>query len=192
MLYAYYLQSMITEDGLYECFLRAEARKHSRHGPKRQSLRPILIRCYHGGQFGNQFEHFQQAVKAVKSKMLNVKINAEYMSLKELRAEKEKKWSLESFVDWLLQSDIHFIISHVHQGMETFGWSIEEIYNELQRLKYHPGFPNMEHLGCSIFTQNKWLYLEAMMPEGRILPSYKLLIPDRVDEVDSMRRHVNE
>ena len=42
-------------------------------------------------------------------------------------------------VDWLLESHIHFILGHPHQGLGHFGWSINHIYSQLDRLTYHIG-----------------------------------------------------
>ena len=64
-------------------------------------------------------------------------------------------------VDWLLDSDIHLIIAHPHQGIiskhierdETYGWSADILKGELMRLKDHAGFPNGEQLTCPIWLQ---------------------------------------
>ena len=53
-------------------------------------------------------------------------------------------------LDWLLNSDIHFIITHIHQGLEQLGWDMVELYNEVQRLHYHNGYPNRIQLRCPI------------------------------------------
>ena len=46
--------------------------------------------------------------------------------------------------DWLLESDIHFILSHPNQGMLVEGnydWIAHKIKDELYRLKCHHCFP---------------------------------------------------
>lgn len=83
----------------------------------------------------------------------------EYMSLDNLIT---SSFTLSEFVDWLLCSHVHFIISYTHEGLENFGWNITDIYAELQRLKYHSGFPSGSQLQCPIFTQDKMKYLEAL------------------------------
>jgi len=84
-------------------------------------------------------------------------IKVEYLCLKQVR---EQRRDITDIVTWLLHSHIHFIITHIHQGMETAGGSVQHIYNECARLKYHPGFPSGVQLQCPIFSQDKWKYLQ--------------------------------
>ena len=73
----------------------------------------------------------------------------------------------------MLGGHIHFIISHIHQGLENFGWNITHMYSELDRLKYHPGYPMGQKLQCPIFTQDKWNY-HGILPESMKLKTVKL------------------
>jgi hypothetical protein len=104
------------------------------------------------------------------------KVCFESMNLDQLR---KKKWTIKQFVDWLLGSHIHFVIAHVHQGTEQFGWSTTSIYSELQRLKLHPGFPRLDYLACPIFTQDKMRYLLAL--EGRTMRSFQIPVSSDMD-----------
>jgi hypothetical protein len=117
------------------------------------------------------------AVASVSRNVEGVNISVEMLNLKTLR---EGVWSLPDFVNWLLQSHIHFIIAHPHQGTESFGWSIESIYAELQRLKHHQGFPSGKHLDCPIFTQDKWNYIKAL-PDEITMPTFKIPISSDMD-----------
>ena len=47
---------------------------------------------------------------------------------------KDKRWNPKDLVDWLLDSDVHFIITHIHQGLEQLCWNMEDLYIEVQRL----------------------------------------------------------
>jgi len=49
-------------------------------------------------------------------------------------------WSIVEIVDWLLEDDIHFILNHIHQGMNYI--DCRSININLQPLYHHPGFPN--------------------------------------------------
>jgi hypothetical protein len=134
---------------------------------------PLLIRCYTGSLNNAQTSAFQAAVLEVTRKLGEV-LTVESISLKTLRERKRNdNWSLQDFVSWLLGSRIHFILAHVHQGMEDFNWSIDDIYFELSRLEYHLGFPNRKQLLCPIFTQDKMEYINCLGPSFS-LPTYKI------------------
>ena len=64
-------------------------------------------------------------------------------------------------IDWLLRSDIHFIICHLHQHTMP-DWDITELITQYKRLETHNGFPTAENLRCPVFTQNKLKYLELI------------------------------
>ena len=123
------------------------------------------------------------------SRVPNHAVKFEFLSFKTLR---ELNIGLKEFVDWLLESHIHFIIAHVHQGTETFKWSMEALYAELQRLKYHAGFPTFEQLNCPMFTQDKMKYLKAL-PEGSTMPTYEIplsMTMDMTETEDLIKRYV--
>lgn len=98
---------------------------------------------------------------------------------------KQRKWDPETTVDWLLDSDIHFVLTHVHQGLLGLpgqdAWNVQSIGNHFWRLKCHRGFPNGIHLKCNIFLQDKWSYLVAV--KDRVLPTLK--VPLTVDLYDN-------
>jgi len=68
-----------------------------------------------------------------------------------------RKGTPTDLIDWLLDSDIHIIATHVHQGIPR--WSASIVYTELQRLRNHCGFPSGDQLQCPVFTQHKFNYL---------------------------------
>ena len=75
----------------------------------------------------------------------------------------ESHWSPSDLVDWLLDSRIHIVLSHVHQGVaDGLNWSMTELEIELQRLKFHLGFPNLTKLKCPVFLQDKYKYLQSL------------------------------
>lgn len=95
-------------------------------------------------------------------------------------------------VDWLMEGDIHFVLSHAHQGMllpHNQDWTVDIIENELNRLTFHPGFPQGNYLRCPIFLQNKWNYLIAV--KDIILPTLKVPIPvdiSKTNVIESITR----
>ena len=44
---------------------------------------------------------------------------------------KDNLWNPKDLVDWLLNSDVHFIIAHIHQDLEQLSWDMVELYNEV-------------------------------------------------------------
>lgn len=94
---------------------------------------------------------------------------------------RKNDWSLEEFFDWLLGGHIHFIIGHLHQGTESFQWTVKDIYDQAQRLRYHPGKPCGDQLDCPIFTQDKFKYLEVL--QDNVMTSHKIDISDDLDMV---------
>ena len=71
-------------------------------------------------------------------------------------------WNPHQLVEWLLGSHIHFILTHIHQGLEGCAWNMDELYQQVQRLKHHPGFPCGDALQCPIFTQDKFEYIKSV------------------------------
>jgi hypothetical protein len=69
---------------------------------------------YHGALNNKQYTAFINAVGNASGMMGDGSIHLEKLSLFELRM---NKWSLQEFVSWLLDSDMHFIICHIHQGV---------------------------------------------------------------------------
>lgn len=115
-----------------------------------------IIKVFIGGRDSIQSSKFTGAWYR-----LNLDRNAfivEYINVDDV---KKKLWTTEDFINWLLTSHVHFILSHVHQGLRTLNWNMEDLGNQLARLKYHPGFPKLHHLQCPVFLQNKYAYIES-------------------------------
>ena len=128
----------------------------------------VLIRVYKGNSKGAQSDAFDIAIQRVIHSMKDKghKVSVKSLDLKRFRQE---EMQFSDVIDWLLESHIHFIITHPHQGLETSGWSVQEIYNQVQRLTYHEGFPSLEKLSCPIFCQDKWKYLQHLPDEMTML-----------------------
>lgn len=124
---------------------------------------------------------FRTAASSVTNH-LKVQIKFEYLGLTLCR---ENELPISQVVDWLLSSHFHFILCHVHQHTEGLGWSVEDIYSELSRLKYHNGFPNLEKLSCPIFVQDKKRYLEAL-PPSYTMPTLQIPLSRDMDMVAAM------
>ena len=128
----------------------------------------ILIRVYTGGFHNHQSIPFLSAWNNVSNWYPNVLI--EYFSIVDI---KELNYGPHDLVNWLLKSDIHFIITHIHQGMRH--WDCYIVRQSLKKLKYHVGFPSGEELDCPFFTQDKYAYL-SILPDI-CNPSLQFLFP---------------
>lgn len=139
-----------------------------------------------GNSRGEQSHHFGVALRKVVVHLgtLGFDVHEESLTLKEAR---KQKITAKALVDWLLGSHIHFVISHPNQGWHTTATSVEELYDEFSRLKYHPGFPMGVQLKCPIFTQDKWKYLE-LLPS--IMASCKIIVEEAVEDLDAVRLQV--
>jgi len=92
----------------------------------------ILIRVVHGGDKSPQLEKFQTAFRSfLISFNEDVVIKIEYMGPKEIG---KKRWTPSQLIDWLLESNIHFIITHINQGRTSHGliWCMRDMLNQLK------------------------------------------------------------
>ena len=120
----------------------------------------IKIHVYQGAnEAGHQWNPFHRATSALDME----KVVVVYCNIKMV---KDKRW--------LLDSDVHFIITHIHQGLEQLCWNMEDLYIEVQRLYRHYGYPNGKNLTCPIWTQNKFDYLIAITKYEMCNPTIKI------------------
>ena len=136
---------------------------------------------WEGSNLGEQVEHFSLAMGRVKQylELSGHIIKVEVLDLKALR---DQKLDVQDLITWLLGSHIHFLITHPHQGMEEVSnCTIQEIFEQVFRLKYHPGFPSGIKLWCPIFMQDKWKYLQHVPATMR---TCKIEIEEAHDYVD--------
>jgi hypothetical protein len=96
----------------------------------------ILIRVVHGGDRSPQLEKFQTAFCSFSDKFNeNVKIKIEYIGPKEIGRSRCMPTEL---IDWLLESSIPFIVTHINQGRSSHGiWCMRDMLEQLNRLYYH-------------------------------------------------------
>ena len=122
----------------------------------------LTVRVFYGGEDASQRTSFLGAVR----ELLQVEDNFTVKTLTICNS-KDKNMTPKTLVDWLLDCDIHMIISHLHQGLSNkdelqMGWNMKELYAEVRRLANHPGYPSGIKLQCPVFTQNKYNYLKAI------------------------------
>ena len=93
-------------------------------------------------------------------------------------------------INRLLDSDVHFILSHIHQSLleRNIGWRIDDLMSNLERLKYHKGFPSGEQLSCPVFTQDKYDYISRIA--GYSIPTMKVPIIGSNNYPDNFKEKV--
>ena len=85
------------------------------------------MRVFQGGRNARQLEPVQQTL-AEFQKLIDV----EYIDIDTV---KMQHLTIQSIVQWLLSSDVHLIITHMHQGiMELLRWNMTDHVLELQLL----------------------------------------------------------
>lgn len=117
----------------------------------------VLVRCFKGAHNAQQEIPLNNAIQEFLDKKL---VTVEY-----LLCDQVKKLHLteEGVVDWLLDSDVHLIITHVHQNIvEHLGWNMDVLMYQLQKLNSHPGYPYRQLLRDPIFLQDKYDYIHIM------------------------------
>jgi len=125
------------------------------------SRTPLVIHVYHCDQKANQLLGFRLALeKTIYARFPggnNVKIR--WLTSEVVR---KKRWRPVDFVNFMLNSHIHIILSHVHQGLDSLFWNMDEWRFQIARLINHCGFPASSNLMCPIFLQDKMCYIRAV------------------------------
>ena len=147
------MESIENRRGIQSASLAEELRK------KLQKY--IIIRVFSGSFNNKQSNAFQCGLEEVQRDVqlkFGVVLNIEIMTNNVAKTTFED--SNELFV-WLLNTDIHFILCHPHQGL-VHKWKPNDIYKNITLLKNHFGFPFRSQLLCPVFTQNKYDYIYAV------------------------------
>ena len=105
---------------------------------------------FKGGVEALQLTPFKNALKEANLEALKVS----YLSTSDVRT-----WSPTTVIDWLFDSDIHVILTHMHQSLN---WNISELLEQLNCLSYHYGWPGHASLNYPVFLQDKYRYLSIL------------------------------
>jgi len=131
----------------------------------------IVVKVVHGGDRSPQYEIFKVAFASFKMNFnKNVDIQIEYLGPKEIG---ERRWNPRQLVDWLLECDVHIILTHLNQGRLSHSliWCMRDLLQQMERLHYHLGYPNAQQLLCDVFTQNKGAYILKLNNDALSIPS---------------------
>lgn len=154
-------------------------RSRINRGDYRQSK--FIIGVFTGGLRGVQVHQFEAALKQVINEFElyynpgKLEISVFYITAKDVA---KYRMTPTDLVNRLLDSDVHFILSHIHQALigRNLGWCIDDLLSNLERLKYHKGFPSGEQLSCPVFTQDKYDYITRIA--GYSIPTMKVPIKE--------------
>jgi hypothetical protein len=141
----------------------------------------FIINVFVGGKASNQNGPFFSALEIFKKKYTNSSISIQCNSLYVTDVRTNKNWNETSLVDWLLNCDAHFILTHIHQALDNI-LNCKLLYDDILRLSNHLGFPTGTQLTCPIFTQDKNVYLQSI--EGMICPTYIFLFESFPTHID--------
>jgi hypothetical protein len=152
------------------------------HSAPNNSCSSFTFRIYGGGSSNIQT---LQLVSAIRE--LNVDRGLYTIEILTCDDVNVNHYSIQDIVTWLLASSVHFITGHVHQGLQLAlldtsiskqtgqnRFTINSILSELQRLKFHRGFPFGNYLQCPVFLQDKYVYLAILQNRGMCNPSLKV------------------
>ena len=148
-----------------------------------QDSKKKRVRCFKGAH------NAQQEIPVMKALQLFLDdelLTVEYLLCKQV---KDNRWSAAKVIDWLLDSHIHLIITHVHQNIvEHLGWNMVDLMYQLQRLYDHPGYPYRQLLRDPIFLQDKYEYIRIV--EDICNPTFKITIRENnsylMDDIQSI------
>ena len=125
--------------------LKSSISEHAIEQVQKKTRRLCLVRVFQGGRNARQLEPVQQALAEFERKKL---IDVEYIDIDKV---KTQHFTVQSIVQWLLSSDVHLIITHMHQGiMELLGWNMIDLALELQLLYSHPASASCRFLNSFV------------------------------------------
>ena len=159
--------------------------EHAIEQVQKKSRTVCLVRVFQGGRNARQLEPVQQALaEFVKRKLIEVEyIDTDTVKMQHL--------TVQSIVQWLLSSDVHLIITHMHQGiMELLRWNMTDLVLELQLLYSHPGYPTGRSLEDPIFLQDKFKYIEPI--KDFFEDTLKILIKNNICDDDGQAKSIKE
>ena len=165
--------------------LKSSISEHAIEQVQKKTRRLCLVRVFQGGRNARQLEPVQQALAEFERKKL---IDVEYIDIDKV---KTQHLTVQSIVQWLLSSDVHLIITHMHQGiMELLGWNMIDLALELQLLYSHPGYPTGRSLEDPIFLQDKFKYIEPI--KDFFEDTLKIVIKSNICEYDGQAKSIKE
>ena len=136
---------------------------------------PILIRIFGGGESSIQTQELKHAIRS-----LDIHPSLYIVEILTCDMVNVFHFSLKDVIDWLLSSHIHFISAHLHQGIlmeiltsQSNSWDLQFYNEQINRLRFHPGFPNGNSLECPVFLQDKFAYLVHLNRVGICIKTYK-------------------
>ena len=143
----------------------------------------VLLRVFLGAT--RQEEPFKRGIAEAQSILREQNIQLQMEIFGQDYVKNEKHWTVTQLIDWLLASDVHLVPCHIHEGNlnKTPSWNVDNIMDQVRRLKYHLGLPMGKHVDCAVWNGNKFVLSESS--EGFSAPSMQ--IPLRSGILNSRR-----
>lgn len=109
-----------------------------------------------------QYQPFLNALGKLnlKTNYPHVRFEVKFLTAEDIR---DLGWTPAQTVAWLLEADIHFVLCHVHQGLDALRWNMKDLEDQLMSLREHDGFPCKDYLKCPVFLQDKYAYLLSLV-----------------------------
>ena len=101
------------------------------------------IRVFVGGRDGLQSIYFKASLSGILRRCPD-SFKVDYVDVDMCR---RLKWSELDLILWLMEGNFHFIISHIHQGMNQ--WNAGALKRYLPHLSGCKGWPTAAQLKCS-------------------------------------------
>ena len=124
----------------------------------------ILIRVFLGESLAVQVDSLQHALLTVLKNFskIGITVKVEYFTNDDVR--NKLKWTVNELINSLLESDIHLIGTHLHQGnvAKSQYWNMQNISTNIDRLQYHLGIPMGKFIHCPVFRQDKLTLYECL------------------------------
>jgi hypothetical protein len=139
----------------------------------------ILVRVCIGYDKNPQRKHFMDAAESVKKHFTEFELVFECLSVYDIAV---RNWGPNEVINWLLGSDIHVILTHLHQFLTH--WDFRGVAPALERLSSHLGFPSGSCLRCPVFQQDKYRYIQAL-PSAFTIPTLKIEINAALSDRDA-------
>jgi hypothetical protein len=135
----------------------------------------VVIKSFSGGSDGEQKSVVSLVVEELIAKYKIRGITIMFIEFTNDLIRNVLKWNCTETFTSLLAADIHILPTHFHQGMLCKGgtdtWNMENIIQNIQRLRYHLGSPCGIHLDCPVFSQNKIMLYDRLFAAGLCLPT---------------------
>jgi hypothetical protein len=143
----------------------------------------VVIKSFSGGSDGQQKSVLSLVIESLIVKYKTRGITIVFIEFTNDLIRNVLRLNCTDTFTALLAADIHIIPTHLHQGMLAKGgtdtWNMENILQNIERLRYHLGYPCGMHLDCPVFSQNKTMLYDRLFAADLCLPTISVSIMEK-------------